>query len=364
MGKKIVLMIFAGLLSSCASTELENKDPVSLKNMTHFYESQLMEQGFDVENFAVIENDFSKAYGTARGDFTPTLGVLDEYTGKVSLPDGSELLSDNNNRSKSNLNPQLLACEPYIQLKSKQAYTGGESKLTLPTTTKGLDASKESAYMYIGLYTNSQIGSGGKTEAGFVTTAGDYSYMALNKWYSYASFVPAGGGSTFYVYNNLGELTNSSSNGILPGTRAYVSQRIVYLQEPNMLDTYYYKILTTWEIYSSSGLIAGTYSYVYPKTGNYLSGFNKHSIGRTTSYLSNTRNSGDAIFDAKWYNSKVIYTQGTNEVFSTTTASMNTGNTAVYSYGDVQNCFTNGYFKKSVTVNSYYDSVNESIYVP
>lgn len=297
------------------------------------------------------------AYDNLQGEVTPVLGRYNPSTGMVQFPNGVSFLGSLAAEEHKNLSALATTCEPYVQLRSFAQFSGISAKTNLTGNLKGINDPSDAAYNYVGLYTNTTNGSGGLTEAGYVTTTTKTGYTA-GRWYAYFRGPKNPDGSINYQVFQT-EIRNLTE-GIKVNTAATVKQARESVIE-NGTTNYYIK-----SVYALPGSTStnATFTSMYKTTS---AGVNATAAARTTSYLSENRASGDGIRDTAWSETQLA-TSTYNSGGTTWTNAYSlfvSGNTAFYSYGDqVGDCINKGYFAKSVAVSQPNYAATESIYVP
>lgn len=348
----------AGQRAETALTQQALSDAAQIKSL-------LLEAGDQVDEVVLVSNDFKTGYSTKKGIVDINYGLRVPGTNYVRFRNGNEVRVPDQDEGK--LQPQALTCEPFVQLKTIQQYSGVSSKIKLTPSVYGLDQARESTYAYVGLYTSPVITQGGRTEAGFFMQYSP-SYDP-GVYHAYLSLAATATTQNVWMDSTYDLIGSGFEAGIAKGTNARVTQKV--LKVPGVNGTDSYKVSTTWEVLNSTGTsVVKSYTTVYPQTGSYFSSaaMNNMVAGRTTSYLSDTTNSGEGVFDQYWYDSQALsayYPDGdVRRAYSYSAALITPTNTAVYSYGDVHDCYNQGLFTKSVAVLAANYSVKESIFAP
>ena len=288
------------LIASCSS---HNNTPIDTESLQHKADrlvSELNNQGEQVDKVILTSEDLRESFSSDKGFTNINIGKLNERSGLVEFADGLRILSSES--QPKTLSSQLLACEPYVQARSFIGYAGMKAKINLPISVYGLDNVEEAAYTYIGLYTNTTIRNGGRTEGGFFIPSPRDTYTA-NVYYPYVKATLSSG---YFYLDFKNELSNTTTEGIARGTNVSVSQKVLKTTE-NGFDVY--KLSTIFQILDSSRTnVVKSFAHIYPTTGSYFSSNARTSLagGKTTSYLATTRNYNDGIFDARWFDASLI----------------------------------------------------------
>ncbi len=285
------------------------------------------------------------SYDSRQGELTPNIGTLNPATGIVEFKSGLKLMTT---PEGSRLRPQAY-CEPFVQYKSNQQFSGIRTQVYLTPNYSGIDGAGEAAYEYVGLYKEPYIGGGGFTEAGFYTTITVPNQTIAGRWYAYHR-----SGTTFETFQT--EFSNMAGGGISNGSNVTLQQQLTNTVDTT--DTVRFYVVSNYTFPSGTG---------FRFSRQVTAAYNTLSAARTTSYLSNSFVSGQGIYDSTFQMVAlgVGYQASPRSVGSVSYRSWQRSDTAAGGEGELKNnCINTGLFVTTSYLGTEHNTNTDAVYSP